>query len=129
MITPPVAPLSRANDGNYWYHLHPPNRWTCEGSTNAHDWVTIDLGAPREIDALHYLSNIVIEHLHPAGGKALWDEGYRRVNSDEMFSRDRAAYEAWRSSPQYNEDVERVRRAKASTPVRRDRQPIEDPVS
>src|SRR5262249_15304249 len=28
-------------DGNYWYHASPPNRWTCEGSPGAKDWVLI----------------------------------------------------------------------------------------
>jgi len=46
------APLSRVNDGNYWYHLHPPNRWTCVGSTNNSDWLALDFGAPRRIDAV-----------------------------------------------------------------------------
>ena len=43
------APLEKANDGNYWYHLHPPNRWTSYGSTNSTDWMEVDFGEPREI--------------------------------------------------------------------------------
>lgn len=38
-----------AQDGNYWYHLHPPNRWTTEGSTNESDWIAVDLGVKRPI--------------------------------------------------------------------------------
>jgi hypothetical protein len=45
----PKTPLFKANDGNYWYHIHPPNRWTTEGSTNASDWVAIDFGIERQI--------------------------------------------------------------------------------
>jgi hypothetical protein len=45
----PKTPLSKVIDGNYWYHASPPNRWTCEGSPNEADWVTIDLGVPRRI--------------------------------------------------------------------------------
>ena len=37
------------NDGNYWYHIAPPNRWTTTGSPNERDTVTIDFGAPRAI--------------------------------------------------------------------------------
>jgi hypothetical protein len=37
------------NDGNYWYHRSPPNRWTCEGTKNARDWLAIDFGIPRRI--------------------------------------------------------------------------------
>ncbi len=44
--------LSKLNDGNYWYHKDPPNRWTCDGSPNASDWVEIDLGIPRRVDTV-----------------------------------------------------------------------------
>jgi len=46
----PKTPLTKINDGNYWYHLNPPNRWTCEGSPNPVDSITIDLGVPRPLD-------------------------------------------------------------------------------
>jgi hypothetical protein len=44
--------LGKLNDGNYWYHLHPPNRWTSEGSPNPTDWVEVDLGVKRPIAAV-----------------------------------------------------------------------------
>jgi hypothetical protein len=44
------APLSKLDDGNYWYHLHPPNRWTTEGSPNATDSLEVDLGVKRPLD-------------------------------------------------------------------------------
>lgn len=44
--------LSKINDGNFWYHLHPPNRWTTEGSSNAADWLEIDLGVKRPLDTV-----------------------------------------------------------------------------
>jgi hypothetical protein len=37
-------------DGNYWYHVSPPNRWTCEGSPNASDWLAVDLGKKRKVN-------------------------------------------------------------------------------
>jgi hypothetical protein len=40
---------SKLIDGNYWYHAHPPNRWSAEGSHLEADSVTIDLGTPRSI--------------------------------------------------------------------------------
>ncbi len=43
--------LAKVNDGNYWYHLHPPNRWTTEGSPNASDWVVVDFGMARTVRA------------------------------------------------------------------------------
>ncbi|MEI7900501.1 MAG: discoidin domain-containing protein [bacterium] len=44
--------LSKLNDGNYWYHLHPPNRWTTEGSTNTTDWLDVDLGVQRPLNTV-----------------------------------------------------------------------------
>lgn len=44
--TPPGA----ANDGNYWYHERPPNRWTSAGSTNDTDWYAVDFGAKRPVE-------------------------------------------------------------------------------
>lgn len=41
--------LSKANDGNYWYVQHPPNRWTCEDSKASEDWTEIDFGTERQI--------------------------------------------------------------------------------
>ncbi len=45
----PGQQLSKLNDGNYWYHLHPPNRYAFTGSTNAEDWCELDFGTPRPI--------------------------------------------------------------------------------
>lgn len=47
------------------------------------------------LGVLHYLPEVVIEHVHPAAGKADWDDGYRAANSSEMFDHDRRAFEAW----------------------------------
>ena len=41
--------LEDVNDGNYWYHASPPNRWTCEGSPGETDWCGIDFGIRRRI--------------------------------------------------------------------------------
>jgi hypothetical protein len=43
------TPLQKINDGNYWYHQSPPNRWTCEGTPNKQDWCGIDFGTKRRI--------------------------------------------------------------------------------
>jgi hypothetical protein len=45
-----------------------------------------------EIGRLHYLPEVIIEHMHPQAGKAEWDDGWRRVNSAEQWSKDDAAY-------------------------------------
>jgi hypothetical protein len=39
-------------DGNSWYHVAPPNRWTCAGSGQASDWIEIEFGVPRQIHTL-----------------------------------------------------------------------------
>ncbi len=41
--------LTKACDGQAWYLLNPPNRWTAEGSTNAVDWIEVDLGTNRTV--------------------------------------------------------------------------------
>jgi hypothetical protein len=50
--TAPNSSVSKLIDGNYWYVLHPPNRWTSEGSTNTKDWLELDLGAERLLSEL-----------------------------------------------------------------------------
>jgi hypothetical protein len=49
-----------------------------------------ELGAG--LDGLVYRPDVVIEHIHPAAGKAPMDDGYREANSSEQ---DRADREAW----------------------------------
>ncbi len=51
-FTAPGTAASKLHDGNYWYHVNPPNRWTTSGSPNATDWVEIDLGTPRICDTV-----------------------------------------------------------------------------
>jgi hypothetical protein len=41
--------LAHLNDGNYWYHTSPPNRWHAGGSPNDADWCGIDFGTPRTL--------------------------------------------------------------------------------
>lgn len=55
-----------------------------------------------------YMSDVVIEHMHPAVGKAEWDDSYLRTNSDAAIMLDRAKYESWRRHGMKH-DVARVR--------------------
>jgi len=48
-FTAPGTSTAKAIDGNYWYHIAPPNRWACAGSTNPSDWLAVDLGTKRRI--------------------------------------------------------------------------------
>ena len=49
-----------------------------------------------QLGRLRYLPDVIIEHLHPAGGKAEWDERYVEVNSGEMYSEDSRLFEEWK---------------------------------
>lgn len=58
-------------------HLYVDNYWR-------------DLGAGA--GCLHYLPEVVVEHMHPIAGKAAWDAGHVRVNDRAMYQRDSDAY-------------------------------------
>jgi hypothetical protein len=45
-----------------------------------------------EAGCIRYLPNVIVEHRHPAAGKAALDAGYERVNSVAMQERDEAAW-------------------------------------
>jgi hypothetical protein len=61
---------------------------------------------------IRYLPDVVIEHMHPAAGKAPEDDGYRRVNSAEQVQRDARAYRHWRAT-QLDQDAAVVRALRA----------------
>jgi hypothetical protein len=67
-----------------------------------------DIGA--QTGTLRYLPDLFIEHVHPAVGKAAWDDGYIRANAAEAVARDRARYQSWRENAM-DHDVARVRAA------------------
>jgi len=48
----PGTAVSKIHDGNYWYHIDPPNRWSTNGSPDRSDWVVVDFGVPRRVDTL-----------------------------------------------------------------------------
>lgn len=57
------------------------------------DNIVRDLGAAA--GCLRYLPDVLIEHMHPAAGKALMDDGYSRVNAKPQYARDHGAYQEW----------------------------------
>jgi hypothetical protein len=67
-------------------HLYLDNFWKALGE---------DLGN------LAYLPQVIIEHLHPVAGKAEWDEGYRAVNAQEVYSFDRLMFDNYIKSEDY----------------------------
>jgi hypothetical protein len=51
-----------------------------------------------------YLPDVILEHLHPAVGKAALDAGYTEANSAERVAADSAAYYAYRDGA-FHDDV------------------------
>lgn len=66
-----------------------------------------DLG--NALGTLRYVDHVVIEHMHPVAGKAEKDEGYRRTNTDRMYTEDEAAYRAFIDRGGLTEAVEMLR--------------------
>ena len=75
-------------------HLYLDNFWMKLGT---------DLGA------LRFLPNVVIEHLHPVAGKAAWDEGYKSVNAEDVYSADGLAFSNYIQSQAYQNLLEKLR--------------------
>lgn len=59
------------------------------------------------LGTLRYIGDCVIEHCHPLVGTAPRDEGYDEVNSDERWSTDGPAFDAWKAD-QLDADVEKM---------------------
>lgn len=57
---------------------------------------------------IRYLPDVIVEHRHPAAGKAAIDAGYERVNSSAMYDRDEAAWLAYIESGEFNGAVAKV---------------------
>jgi hypothetical protein len=62
----------------------------------------------KALGTLTYLDTVVLEHMHPANGKAINDAGYREVNSGEMIKADSEAYYEYMES-EFNRDVAKLR--------------------
>jgi hypothetical protein len=109
----PKMPLYKVNDGNYWYTVHPPNRWTTEGSTNVgywlgpysstngNDWLEIDFGVPRRIDTVKlYFLDDGTSVLAPAGYEVQKFEGgsWHAIEGRERGQRDSVHPEGHRAN-------------------------------
>jgi hypothetical protein len=53
-VGPGTSP-AKLIDGNAWYDVHPPNRWTAVGSENAQDELQLDLGMSRPVHTVKLL--------------------------------------------------------------------------
>lgn len=63
-----------------------------------------------EANCLYYFPDIVIEHMHPAFSKGVWDEQYRELNSAATYGHDHDAFVEWMRSGA-RDDINRVRGA------------------
>lgn len=62
-------------------------------------WMTLG----KDLNALAYMPGVILEHLHPVAGKAQWDEGYRAVNAEEVYSADKKALDDYLASDAYQQ--------------------------
>lgn len=76
------------------------------------DLVWVEWG--RGMGRITYLPDMVIEHLHPANGKAPSDAGYEEVNSPEQVSADSAAYYEYHDGGGLAADLEKLQALVAS---------------
>ena len=60
-------------------------------------WMTLG----KDLNALAYLPEVILEHLHPVAGKAEWDDQYREVNAPEVYSADKKALDDYLASEAY----------------------------
>jgi hypothetical protein len=72
------------------------------------DLVWVDWG--KGMGRITYLDDMVIEHLHPANGKAAVDQGYEEANSPEQVSTDSAAYYDYRDNGGLEADLGKLRK-------------------
>lgn len=63
----------------------------------------------RALGRVHYLSDVLVEHMHPIVQKSDWDDSYRESNSGEMWAHDEAVFKAYVASEQFQTDVDRLR--------------------
>jgi hypothetical protein len=62
----------------------------------------------QDLNAIRYLPETVIEHLHPIAGKGDWDAGYQEVNSAEINNADSQMFHTYIQSDNYRQLVERL---------------------
>lgn len=60
------------------------------------------------LDCRIYLDHVVFEHMHPANGKAMTDNGYQLANSPAQVKRDADAYYAYKDGD-FQRDVEKLK--------------------
>jgi len=59
----------------------------------------------QDLNAIRYLPETIIEHLHPIAGKSEWDSGYQEVNSNEINNADAQMFHNYINSDDYRQLV------------------------
>lgn len=62
-------------------------------------WMELGRGA----NCLHYLPDVVVEHMHPGAGKSVMDGRYQIVNSTDVYNHDKQVFDNWMS---YQKDID-----------------------
>ena len=75
------------------------HQWADDG------WKRLGIGA----GVLRYMPRVVIEHMHPAVGKAPMDEGYERVFDADNAKHDYDGFMAWQDGGGLRDAIARVR--------------------
>lgn len=68
-------------------------------------WLTLG----RDLESISYMPDVIIEHLHPAAGKAEWDDQYKEVNASDIYIQDLAFLEEYLASQSYADLLEQLR--------------------
>lgn len=63
----------------------------------------------QSLNGLVYLPDVVIEHMHPAAGKADWDARYEEVNARDVDLSDRIAFHQYKENGWFAAALGRVR--------------------
>lgn len=71
------------------------------------------LALGRTAQAIRYLPDVIVEHVHPAAGKTAWTDQYRKVNDTAMYEHDQAALGAYIDRGDLARDVASVRALRA----------------
>ncbi len=69
-------PFTYLNDGQYWYHSFPPNRWSSLGDTNKESaWCGIDFGNEKQIDEvkIYFIDDDSLIHKPASYHLEYWD--------------------------------------------------------
>lgn len=62
-----------------------------------------------DLNCLHYLPDVIIEHLHPIAGKAEMDAGYERVNQPKWYEEDLLTLQKYIRSQEYADLVNKYK--------------------